>query len=42
MSQTVADRIQLRMSELGLAQADLMRATGAARGSVSGWVNGSN
>lgn len=42
MTQSVADRIQIRMNELGLKQADLMRDTGAARGTVSGWVNGSN
>lgn len=42
MQESVFDRIRLRMSELGLTQADLMRFTGAARGTVSGWVNGSN
>lgn len=42
MTQTASDRIRLRMNELKLTQADLMRSTGAARGSVSGWVNGSN
>lgn len=42
MSLTVSDRIQLRMRELDLTQADIMRATNAARGTVSGWVNGSN
>ncbi|WP_288391538.1 S24 family peptidase [uncultured Acinetobacter sp.] len=42
MSLTVSDRIQLRMRELDLSQADIMRATNAARGTVSGWVNGSN
>ena len=42
MYQAVSDRIQKRMTELKLSQADLMRATGAARGTVSGWVNGSN
>jgi phage repressor protein C with HTH and peptisase S24 domain len=42
MYQSVADRIQQRMTELSLSQADLMRSTNAARGTVSGWVNGSN
>ncbi|WP_441370125.1 XRE family transcriptional regulator [Acinetobacter lwoffii] len=42
MYQSVSDRIQQRMTELDLSQADLMRSTGAARGTVSGWVNGSN
>ncbi|MHA3079672.1 LexA family protein [Acinetobacter sp. ANC 5502] len=42
MSKSVSDRIQMRMAELGLSQADIMRATNAARGTVSGWVNGSN
>lgn len=42
MSLTVSDRIQARMQELGLSQADIMRATNAARGTVSGWVNGTN
>lgn len=42
MQQTVSDRIRMRMIELNLTQADLMRLTGAARGTVSGWFNGSN
>ncbi|WP_375038621.1 LexA family protein [Acinetobacter sp. RW6] len=42
MSLSVSDRIQARMNELDLSQADIMRATKAARGTVSGWVNGSN
>ncbi|MDH7582850.1 helix-turn-helix domain-containing protein, partial [Acinetobacter baumannii] len=42
MDNSVSDRIQSRMAELKLSQADLMRLTGAARGTVSGWVNGSN
>ncbi|WP_151812985.1 LexA family protein [Acinetobacter junii] len=42
MSLNVSDRIQARMLELNLSQADIMRATKAARGTVSGWVNGSN
>lgn len=39
---SISERIQKRMKELGLSQADVMRATKAARGTVSGWVNGSN
>lgn len=42
MSLSVSDRIRNRMHELDLSQADIMRATKAARGTVSGWVNGSN
>lgn len=42
MKQTVFDRIQERMKELGMSQADLMRSTGAARGTVSGWISGPN
>ncbi|WP_336933212.1 LexA family transcriptional regulator [Acinetobacter bereziniae] len=42
MASSVSDRIQMKMKELDISQADIMRATGAARGSVSGWVNGSN
>lgn len=42
MKQTVFDRIQERMNELGMSQADLMRSTGAARGTVSGWISGPN
>lgn len=38
----LADRIQTKMSEHGISQADLMRTIGAARGTISGWVNGSN
>lgn len=36
------ERINQRMSELGISQADLIRGTGAGRATVSGWVNGSN
>jgi len=42
MHTTVSDRIRQRMTELGISQADLMRLTGAARGTVSGWFNGTN
>lgn len=42
MVDSVSERIQARMAELGISQAEIMRFTGAARGSVSGWVNGSN
>ncbi|WP_298144342.1 S24 family peptidase [uncultured Acinetobacter sp.] len=42
MQQTVSDRIRLRMSELNISQADLVRFTGASRGTVSGWFNGTN
>lgn len=36
------DRINKRMVELKLSQADLMRGTGAGRATVSGWINGTN
>lgn len=42
MHKTVSDRIRSRMAELGITQADLMRLTGAARGTISGWFNGTN
>lgn len=42
MDYSVSERIQKRMKDLSLSQADIMRATKAARGTVSGWVNGSN
>jgi len=38
----VSDRINKKMTELDLAQADLVRGTKAARATVSGWVNGTN
>lgn len=41
MSST-ADRINKKMSELGLSQADIIRGTGAGRATVSGWINGTN
>ena len=37
-----AERINLRMKELELTQADLIRGTGAGRATVHGWVNGTN
>lgn len=37
-----AERIAQRMGKLNLSQADLIRATGAGRATVSGWVNGTN
>lgn len=39
---STADRINQKMKELGLSQADVMRGTGAGRATVSGWINGSN
>lgn len=38
----VADRIGLRMRELGLKHKDLVEGTSASKGSVSTWVNGVN
>jgi len=38
----VSDRINKKMTELNLTQADLVRSTRAARATVSGWVNGTN
>ena len=38
----VADRINQKMTEYSLSQADLIRGTGAGRATVSGWVNGTN
>lgn len=38
----VFDRINLKMTEHNLSQADLVRGTGAGRATVSGWVNGTN
>lgn len=39
---STTDRINQKMKELGLSQADVMRGTGAGRATVSGWINGSN
>lgn len=36
------DRINQKMAEHNLSQADLIRGTGAGRATVSGWVNGTN
>lgn len=38
----VSDRINLKMTEHNLSQADLVRGTSAGRATVSGWVNGTN
>ena len=38
----VVDRINQKMAEHNLSQADLIRGTGAGRATVSGWVNGTN
>lgn len=38
----VIDRINQKMKEHNLSQADLIRGTGAGRATVSGWVNGAN
>ena len=39
---STTDRIIQKMKEHGLSQADIIRATGAGRATVSGWINGSN
>ncbi|MDV8155621.1 LexA family protein [Acinetobacter bereziniae] len=39
---SVADRIQEKMSELGLKHKDLVNATGASKGAVSHWLSGVN
>lgn len=39
---SVADRIQEKMSELGLKHKDLVNATGASKGAVSHWLSGIN
>lgn len=36
------DRLNRRSLELNVSQADIVRATGAGRGTVSGWFNGAN
>ena len=38
----ITDRINQKMTEHSLSQADLIRGTGAGRATVSGWVNGTN
>lgn len=40
--ENVSDRINKRMNELKLKQADLIRETGAGRATVSGWINDGN
>lgn len=37
----VADRISKRMADLKISQADIKRATGAGKATISSWVNGS-
>lgn len=39
---STTDRIIQKMKEHSLSQADILRATGAGRATVSGWINGSN
>lgn len=39
---SATDRIIQKMNEHGLSQADIIRATGAGRATVSGWINGAN
>lgn len=39
---STTDRINQKMKEFNLSQADVMRGTGAGRATVSGWINGSN
>lgn len=36
----VADRINKRMTDLGVSQADIKRATGAGKATISSWVKG--
>lgn len=38
--QTISDRINQRMNELGISQADIKRATGAGKATISSWVKG--
>lgn len=40
--QTTSDRIFSRMKVLNLRHKDLVEATGASKGTVTGWVNGTN
>ncbi|WPO68747.1 S24 family peptidase [Acinetobacter haemolyticus] len=40
--QTVADRILMRMTELGLQHKDLVVRTGASKGTVTNWLSGAN
>lgn len=38
--QDLADRLRQRMNELNISQADMQRATGAGKATISGWVKG--
>lgn len=38
--QTTADRIKQRMMELDISQADIHRATGAGKATISSWIEG--
>lgn len=38
--QTTADRIRQRMAELDISQADIHRATGAGKATISSWIEG--
>lgn len=40
--ETLQDRVIRRMEELNLKQVDLIKSTGASRGTVSLWLSGSN
>jgi transcriptional regulator with XRE-family HTH domain len=40
--ETITDRLNRRSLELNVSQADIIRATGAGRGTVSGWFSGAN
>lgn len=37
--ETITDRLNRRSLELNVSQADIIRATGAGRGTVSGWFS---
>lgn len=37
---SMADRILIRMSDLGITQADIKRGIGAGKATISSWVNG--
>lgn len=38
--QTIADRINQRMAQLNISQAEIHRATGAGKATISNWVDG--
>lgn len=40
MTSMISDRIKLRIKDLKLKQVDLVRATGASKSTVHGWLNG--